>query len=213
MKLSNTIHQDLQNFNTTIVVSVYNENTNWTSKLSNHFDDIRIYKKCDENSLFNIPVNKGNEASVYLSYIVNNYDNLKDYNIFLHGDEYSWHHNGSLVDIIFNLKNLNKDYLNINNYTLGSIFGNHRFNLIKSWYLEYLENECGLMEKYGDWTVGHLGCAQFVVHKSLILSKSKKFYERLYDWIINTDLDNQTSGLFMEWTWHLIWNQVLKNND
>ena len=43
------------------------------------------------------PVNKGNEASVYLKYIIDFYDNLPEFTFFIHDEEYSWHHSGSTL--------------------------------------------------------------------------------------------------------------------
>jgi hypothetical protein len=37
--------------------------------------------------------NRGREASTYLSYIINNYYNLPDYMVFVHGERYQ-RHNG-----------------------------------------------------------------------------------------------------------------------
>lgn len=60
--------------------------------------------------------------------------------------------------------------------------------------------------KNEDWTVGYTGCAQFMVHKSLITKLPKIFYQDLYNWIITTDLPNSKSGRFMKWTWHIFWD-------
>lgn len=47
--------------------------------------------------------------------------------------------------------------------------------------------------------------AQFLVHKSLITNLPLEFYDKLYNWIITTDLENAESGRFLEWTWHILW--------
>ena len=48
--------------------------------------------------------NRGNEASSYLQYIVEHYDNLPEWSIFIHGNEYSHHDtiHMSLKDILVN---------------------------------------------------------------------------------------------------------------
>ena len=33
----------------------------------------------------------------------------------------------------------------------------------------------------------------------------KEFYIKIYEWIITTDLPNNISGRFLEWTWHIFW--------
>jgi len=198
--------------NTTIVISKYNEDTSWISRISKEYEDVRIYTKCDDTSKYNVPVNKGNEASAYLLYIIENYANLKEYSLFLHAHEFAYHQNGSVVDIIMSLKDHKTYYKNINNYVLGYILTNWSIDTLLPWYKQYLEPECGSHLLYGDWTYGHFGCAQFLVHRDTIRVRSKKFYEDLYNWITTTNLESSTSGRFMEWTWHLIWNQVPKLN-
>lgn len=57
-----------------------------------------------------------------------------------------------------------------------------------------------------DWTQDQRGSAQFLVHKSLIRKLPIEFYEDLYNWIITTDMTNDKSGRFLEWTWHIFWD-------
>lgn len=198
----------MKNNNTTVVISYYNENLNWLESIRPIFEDIKVYTKCNPDSPYNVPVNVGNEASAFLLYIIEHYDNLRDYSIFLHGHEHSWHHEGSMIDIISDIKDMKTYFFNLNNYRLGYILTNPQMRNLAVWYNDYLQEELGPFSDYGDWTYGHFGCAQFIVHKSLILSRTKKFYENLYNWILTTPLDSGISGRFMEWTWHLIWNQV-----
>lgn len=205
----------------TIVISHFNEDLGWIENINSNYTDIRIYTK-DLNfqlhssritALDFINENKGNEASCYLKYIIDNYHNLPDYSIFLHAHEFSPHHIGSINNILNELVGMNSYYFNFNNYKLGNILTHHLIDHIEKWYSEYLEYELGPASDYGDWTSNHQGCAQFLVHKSLILSRPKEFYQKLYDWLITTELENAWSGRFLEWTWHLIWRQVPKISD
>jgi hypothetical protein len=79
------------------VVSRYNKNTDWAYKLPN-ITKFYIYDKEMPESEYNVPVNKGNEASVYLKYIIDHYDQLADYTFFTHDEEYAWHHSGSIIN-------------------------------------------------------------------------------------------------------------------
>ena len=81
--------------NINCVVSRYKKNTDWVYNLQ-RINKFYIYDKETPENEYNIPVNKGNEASVYLKYIVDNYDNLPDFTLFIHDDERSWHHTGSV---------------------------------------------------------------------------------------------------------------------
>jgi hypothetical protein len=175
-----------------------------------HIHKIYIYDKETPENPLNIPVNKGQEAPVYLKYIIDNYEDLPDFNFFTHDDEYCWHHSGSIIDKYNEaLDEINKGklYYNINDRCiLGSIVSNELYSDILSWYNDYIEKYIpmnSLPEK--DWTVGYKGSAQFLVHKSLITNLPKQFYEDLYNWVITTDMENAKSSRFMEWTWHIFW--------
>ena len=189
------------------VVSRYKKNTNWVYKLKN-INKYYIYDKETPENEYNIPVNKGNEASVYLKYIIDNYDNLSDFTFFTHDDEYAWHHSGSIINCFNEAVMSNKLYYNINKRSiLGSIISNPWYNDILIWYNDYIEKYIPLNTLPNkDWTQGHIGAAQFLVHKSLITKLPLEFYKNLYNWIITTDMTNDKSGRFLEWTWHIFWD-------
>ena len=189
------------------VVSRYKKNVDWVYKLKN-INKIYIYDKETPSNKYNIPVNKGHEASVYLKYIIDNYNNLGDYTFFIHDDEYAWHHSGSIINKFDEAVKSNELYYNINDKCiLGSIIKNPWYKEILEWYEKYIEKYIprnGLLNE--DWTQGHRGSAQFLVHKSLITKLPLEFYENLYDWIITTKMENAKSARFLEWTWHLFWD-------
>ena len=199
---------------TNIVVSRYNKNCDFVDKIKRIDTNIKIFiydKKNPENPL-NIPVNEGNEASVYLKYIVDFYNELSEFTFFIHDEEFSWHHSGSIIDKYKeSLLSLEK-YYNINNknvcgwWSPNSIQSNHYRELIE-WYMTYVDPYIPLdkVPNNKDYVYGYLGCAQFLVHKELILNLPKKFYEDLYNWIINTKIGRWKAGLFLEWTWHVFW--------
>lgn len=64
-----------------------------------NIDKYYIHNKETPTNEYNIPVNKGNEACVYLKYIIDNYDDLADFTFFIHDDEYAWHHSGSIISL------------------------------------------------------------------------------------------------------------------
>lgn len=197
------------------VVSRYKKNTDWVYKLKN-INKFYIYDKQTPSNEYNIPVNKGNEASVYLKYIIDNYDKLSDFTFFIHDDEYSWHHSGSIIDLFDEAVASNELYYNINaNCILGSIQGNKWHEEFLVWYNDYIEKYIPMNTLlHNDRTKGYRGSAQFLVHKSLITNLPLKFYEDLYNWIITTHLPNYKSGRFLEWTWYVFWDiyPKLSNN-
>jgi hypothetical protein len=192
---------------TNIVLSRYNKNVDWVYRLKGN-NNILIYDKDSLECPYNIPVNKGNEASVYLKYIVDHYDILTDFTFFIHDDEFAWHHSGSIIDKFDDSIASNKLYYNINDENiLGSIFNLNEYEMLIDWYSLYIEPYISKNKLPNqDWTNGYRGSAQFLVHKSLIRNLPKKFYQDLYQWIITTNLPNELSGRFLEWTWHIFWD-------
>lgn len=196
---------------TNIVVSRYNKDVDFVYRINNNKDiNVMIYDKENPNNPFNVPVNKGNEASVYLKYIIDYYDDLPDFTFFIHDDEYAWHHSGSIIDKYDEAVKSNLMYYNINDRA-----GWNRRNLIPpETYAELLKFYDKYIEAYipiskvpnnEDFIFGYIGSAQFLIHKKLIQNLPREFYSNLYDWIITTDLPNYISGRFLEWTWHVFW--------
>lgn len=190
-----------------VVCSRYNRNVDFIYRF-NGVKNFYIYDKENSENPYNIPVNKGNEASVFLKYIIDFYDNLEEYTFFIHDEEYSWHHSGSIINKFEEAKNSGKLYYNINDKCiLGNICLNEYYNDILNWYNTYIEKYIPMESLPNkNWTDGHRGSAQFLVHKSLIQKLPKEFYEGLYNWIITTDLSNFISGRYLEWTWHIFWD-------
>ena len=198
---------------TNIVVSRYKKNVKFVFKFNKN-TKLFIYDKENFKNPLNIPVNKGNEASVYLKYIIDFYDELSDFTFFIQDDEYAWHHSGSIIDRYYEAKNMNRYYYNINDKCFWNkrniIINEHGkeiYIFFMNWYKNFLEEYIPLSKipNNSDFLYGYRGSAQFLVHKKLIKNFPKEFYQKLYDWIITTDIPNFFSGRFLEWTWHVLW--------
>ena len=197
----------LQDSPINIVISRWKNNTDWSEKFKDIANvKILIYDKENPKNIYNIPVNKGNEASVYLKYIIDHYDTLPDFTFFIHDEEKSWHHKGSLIDRFKEALDSKKKYYNVNNFILGSILKKFNFKDIKKWYDKYIEKYIPMNDlPQKDWTQNYKGSAQFLVHKSLIQKFPIKFYKDLYNWIITTKISTYQTSRWLEWTWHLFW--------
>ena len=192
------------------VVSRYKKNVDWVYKLKN-IHKFYIYDKEMPENEYNIPVNKGNEASVYLKYIIDNYDNLSEFTFFIHDDEYAWHHSGSIIDKFNEAIKSNRLYYNINDKCINSMNdvlrccnNSNWTNEFKNWYNERIEIYVPFNTL--DLNKANRNSAQFLVHKSLITNLPLEFYEKLYNWIITTNMPNNKSGRFLEWTWHIFFD-------
>ncbi|KAK7431620.1 hypothetical protein QQZ08_001838 [Neonectria magnoliae] len=73
-----------------VVARTLKQSVRWISR---EFPELQttIYTVDDDNSALRIPKNKGNEAMVYISYIIDNYDMLPDIVIFAHAHPRAWH--------------------------------------------------------------------------------------------------------------------------
>lgn len=193
--------------NTTIVVSRYNRPTLWTRDLTNKGYRVIIYDHGlgDMQSPYNLGKNKGKEASAYLKYIVDHYDSLTPYTVFLHDEETAWHHRGKIQDRVLEHQGKRDKYKSFNSATCGDI-RNGYWKEMQAFFKRYLEPYIGSASKYGNWTLGELCCAQFVVSRSLIKQHPKKMYSDAFKWIMNTNLDYEITGRLFEWTWRIIFN-------
>jgi len=207
-----------------VVVSKYKENTDWLQKLKYPY---LVYTKNENDySKYNIPKNKGNEASVYFKFIIDNYNNLPDYVAFIHAHESDWHHKNSMADKLNGIT-LKDHYINLNDNDFKNIisYKNDRLYL-KIIYNQINENknsiemlELEMVTWYNDNLKEYFGplvnnslinidlcCAQFIVSKFNILNLPFEFYIKQYNWLLSTELDNSRSGRFYEWMWSFIFN-------
>jgi hypothetical protein len=192
-----------------VVVSCFEKDVSgFAAEIAERFGArILTYYKCRPDQPYNVNVNKGHEASAYLKYILDHYDSMPDKVFFCHDEKYSWHHTGSIVDRLGDALRDGKEFVNVNHFKLGSIIDNPLYDGIVEWWREYCRPYVSNMDKYHrDWTLGHKGCAQFLVSSARIRMYPKAFYQGLYDWIVSTGLPNYVTSRYMEWTWHVFWD-------
>ena len=192
-----------------IISSHYNEDLNWLIN-QNEYDYV-IYSK---NESFNLPTkkfkiltNKGLEATSYLAYIIDNYNNLPDYIAFCHGHETAWHQNDTILNAIKKYNKLD-DFFTLNNpYFRNSLYDNCPLFTNKGsercWEdIKIFSKEVGLVlpDKI-EFTM----CAQFIIKKECILSRDISFYKKCYDWLMNQQLlEDFRAAILIEQLWYLI---------
>ena len=182
-----------------VVVSKDNVNTEFVTKLEN-------LKKYNINILVNSnnSNNLGNEAVVYLKYIIDNYYNLTDFTFFI-CDEYSDKYKGCITDRFLEALNSKKLFFNINNIYLNGFSSIREKEELMEWYNKFIEPYIPFDKLPNqDWLIGYKACSQFLVHKSVITHLPYKFYNDIYNWIL--EFDSKLSKYFLEWTWHLFWD-------
>ncbi len=169
-----------------------------------------------------IPKNKGHEAMVYLTFIIDRWDDLPQYTIFIHGHEKSWHQHKDLIPLVHNLR------LNVLDQ-VGYV------PLRCDWYpscpaeirpiahdtvvwgpgVHRQDAEDGIVEVWDTFfpgvplpeTIAAPCCAQFAVTRARIRSRSKETYITMRDWILKTELIDDISGRVLEKLWAYIFTQ------
>ncbi|KAK5134310.1 hypothetical protein LTR08_006739 [Meristemomyces frigidus] len=170
----------------------------------------------NSNEALRIPKNKGREAMVYLSFIIDNYESLPWCAIFVHGHSEAWHQDDTIVRL---LGNLNRAALSRAGY----------ISLRCDWYPScpaeirpmdhdavvwgpgYLRDEAEAAIA-GNWrqlfpgerlpaTIASPCCAQFAVTRQAILRRPISDYKRVRQWLINTLLEDEVSGRVFEKLW------------
>ena len=181
-----------------IIITHYNEDLYWTHNLKYNYTI---------HSNAGIPAetapNKGNEVSGYLTYIINNYDTLHEYTIFLHGHRTSWHCKENVDEKVNNLI-IDRQYCNIND----------------SVNKERIAMWCEMTQKHIPESINQISlilnepihiqhlvynqAAQFYVHKDLIRRHPKEKYIQLHSFVMNTDILSWLTSRAFEYTWHYI---------
>lgn len=83
----------------TVVASMDGDDTSW---LYDYFPDWyhNIYTVDDPSANLTVPINKGRESQVYLTYIIDNYHDLPEYLVFLHALRYQWHNEDPMYGVL-----------------------------------------------------------------------------------------------------------------
>ena len=181
----------------TVVVARYNESLEWTSNISNTRTKCIIYNKGSKldhiGPIIHLP-NVGREGHTYLYHIINNYDNLSEYTMFLQGQPFD--HTPYLESILasdewkkpFHVMSANIFNLTVNHdsnpYTMLELY-NILFNRKKT--------------EFSFWFGAG---AQFCVSRTTIRSRSKEFYQKIYA-ILARDV-NPIEGHAIERFWPMI---------
>jgi len=183
--------------------------------------DTAIYEVENQSAPYHVPKNKGREAMVYLTYIIDHYDELPDVILFFHAHQYAWHNNILLdLDSAKTIRRLSPDRVTRVGYM------NARCHLdpgCPDWiHMDRPEVDFDMVKKpeeprftYRVWEELYPGerappvlsqpcCAQFAVSRDAVRRKLQSAYIHYRDWLLNTALEDEFSGRVLEYTWQYI---------
>ncbi|KAJ5223300.1 hypothetical protein N7468_007842 [Penicillium chermesinum] len=185
-----------------------------------------IYRADADKSEYNftVPRNKGNEAMVYLTYLIDRYDSLPEVMVLMHGGRYQWHNDNPLYDSVVTLKDLQIDHVKRTGYVNlrcvwaigcpselepGRYFRERPDDPAHPTAVEYPDR---FLELFPDEelpeVVGVPCCSQFAVSREAVRARPKADYERCRQWLLDVDLDNATSGRIFEYAWHIMFGKT-----
>ena len=204
-----------------VVSSHYNEELDWLEKLNVPIivcgkdgekpSIIKLSDKCKTK-------NAGYEASSYIKFIYENYNNLPKYVAFIHGHEDAWHQKKNILNVIQNRDEwINKEYYGLNEFITGdwkknSTSGQSRYPVLEKIWDKYFKTQLQLDlpdELNSDC------CAQFIVKRENILKHSLETYKLWLDLLLEDykqyNIDNKDIAFGFEMVWHVIFGQPVIN--
>lgn len=156
--------------------------------------------------------NRANEASSYLSFLVNHYHSLPEHMIFLQDEQASKHNR----DILTMLRHLHLDaapYIPLNNVHLPFVdpraFCHVKSCVADSGLRRYIRADLLPSSPYG---ISYTCCAQFAVTRTAVHTHPRALYADLYNYTqAGADFghrgDSFARGECMEVLWHIIFGQ------
>jgi len=196
------VKKPIKESNILIASSHFKESLNWVNFVKY---PVHVYSKTIKNKNF-ISFNKVQEVPAYLKYIIENYNNLPEYSIFVHGHLTSEHQSDHIINLINNLK-FDNDIINLNRkdwtqkICKGDEFEDRKFSWIENNWKDIFGENVSMPEVFE-----FPSCAQFAVHSSCITRHPLEFWNKLYKWCEETNLENYISSRIFEYLWYYIFS-------
>ena len=207
---------------TVVIASKASEDTSWVKlKFPRMNSAIYIVDDDNANRQFRTPMNKGNEAMVYLTYIIDHYEHLPAVSVFAHAHIKSEHTDdvlgGSMVESLQRLRpsQVQKDgyfnmrcnwkpggcplYLNLHDPARSKFGGMEQASILKAAWSELFPSSTASPE----WASQPYG-GQFAASREAIRNVPLKDWVRWRDWLVMTELTDYHSGRVWEYTWQYV---------
>lgn len=183
-----------------VLIAHYDQPLGWVDRLNG----VRtfIYTANEAFRQYRVVRNRGNDASMYLSFIIDHYDALPDQTVFCHHHENDWTQEHSLPDIINNLNWVVAPYFSLGarcNYWTAIPYDS------KPYHIAAMKRNWHILDPlpYPD-ELTYIAGTQFCVSADLIRKWPVTFYERCLEWVYTVQEAEWFIGRFFEYTWHYI---------
>ncbi|KAI1272517.1 hypothetical protein F5Y07DRAFT_379716 [Xylaria sp. FL0933] len=216
-----------------VVASVKAEDTSWFHAYLPSWHK-NIYVADDPSAPLTVPTNKGREAMVYLTYMIDRYDTLPANVLFVHASRFAWHNDDPDYDALPTLRNFRLPYLRAEGYvnlrcvwvigcpseirpvqdeasapaiTTTTAADGEKAEKIQAKHIYKQAFEELLPGTPVPEVVAVSCCSQFGVTRETIRSRPKEDYIRYREWLLATPLDDALNGRVFEFAWHIIFGK------
>ncbi|KAF2476588.1 uncharacterized protein BDR25DRAFT_300532 [Lindgomyces ingoldianus] len=199
-----------------VIAKTKEEDTTWMDREIPD-QEKAIYVADDPTAPLHPPKNKGHEVMVYLSWIIDNYDNLPDVAIFMHAHQLTWH-NDDILD--------NNAAILVKSLSRQRVWREGFMNMRCSWYPgcpdwmhpgeteenAYKQEEVLLAKSWSELfpldpvpaVLAQPCCAQFALSRERIQAKPHSQYVWYREWLFSTKLPDYLSGRIWEYVWQFV---------
>lgn len=195
------------NKNVQVVIAHYSEDISYLDKICYPF--VLLSNHSIQSNT--IP-NRGNEALLYIKYIIDNYNNLPNYVMFLHGHRTSWAHRDIPSEEIVQNTTFNSDYCDLDGFYVNIESEMKKLLYILSHVKAYLQPFIPFnifQKKYFKLYLK----AEFYVSKKAIKQYSLNDYVTLYEGLMAfTKISGWDIGFLMEFLWSYIFTKKIISN-
>lgn len=203
-----------QNYTRVLVIpKIKDEDISWMEKEIPDVEKV-VYVADDPNAALHPPENKGHEAMVYLTYIIDNYEKLPDIMLFMHAHQKTWHNNdvfnadaAEIVRRLSSARVMREGYMNLRCQWYPGCPdwmhpGNMDFDIQKTEQVLIAKAwvEIFPFDPVPD-VLAQPCCSQFALSRERIHSIPKKQFEFYRKWILSTQLHDEISGRVWEYMW------------
>ncbi|ESZ92989.1 hypothetical protein SBOR_6610 [Sclerotinia borealis F-4128] len=204
-----------------VIASTKAEDVNWVRENFELGSGVQstIYTADDLTAEFHPPRNKGHEVMIYLSYIIEHYNNLSDVSIFMHSHQLAWHNNelldldaAQMISRLSSERVIREGYMNLRcHWHPGCPDWMHpgiveeddnkqeQTIMARAWVelfpLEPVPN-----------VLAQPCCAQFAVSKERIRTLPLARYIFYRNWLLKTELSDFISGRVWEYLWQFVFS-------
>ncbi|KAJ5652694.1 hypothetical protein N7507_010120 [Penicillium longicatenatum] len=164
---------------------------------------------------------RGRETAAYLSFIIDFYDRLPDYSVFIHAFPEQWH-NDLFGPFTHNtLRNIRFESVDAYGYVNlrcqhdpgcpTAVFPRNPTQIdinnhdIRAYFPDAYRQIFNVPDDEVPIEIGNVCCGQFAVSRERIRARPRKDYERMLEWAATTTLtDDFGVGWVMEKLWHIV---------